>query len=164
GVSLPQRRTKEAAHSGRAERWSYACAMSAVRESFQRARRGDFARLFYDDLLAADPAIKRSFARTDFDAQRALLIHGIYSMLDYYEGKEIGKMAISRLAGTHGPRALNVTPAMYDQWLRSFQHAMALTDPEWSEQLASAWDTALQPAIERLKLPYREHHQARAPH
>lgn len=94
------------------------------------------------------------FASTNFESQRSLLIHGIFSMLDYSEGKEIGKLAIGRLAGTHGPTHMNVTPAMYDQWMRTFAVTIQATDPEWTPALAQQWEDALRPAIEALKAPH----------
>lgn len=128
--------------------------MWAVRESFQRAKHADFARAFYVHLLAADSTIERLFAKTHFESQHALLVHGIYSMLDFYEGKELGRMAITRLAKIHGPGALNVTPDLFDQWMRSFFVTMAVADPEWTPALAKNWEKALRPAIDALKAPY----------
>jgi hypothetical protein len=125
--------------------------MLEVRESFQRARRADFARLFYDDLLASDSLIRRSFEKTNFESQRSLLVHGIYSMLDFYEGKELGRMAIARLSKSHGPGQLDVSPAMFEQWMTTFHRTMAVSDPEWTDALSEKWERALRPAIEVLK-------------
>ncbi len=71
-------------------------------------------------------------------------------MLDYVEGKSVGKLALERLNQTHGPRGLQITPAMYRIWLDCFVGALRATDPEFSEELGQKWRSKLEPALERL--------------
>ena len=124
--------------------------MLAVRQSFIRAKHADFARHFYELLLASSPTIRSRFSKTNFETQRDLLIHGVYSMLDFAEGKALGGLAIERLSKTHGPQGWNVTPAMLEKWLSCFLMAMRTCDPEFSDELASAWRAALMPGLDRL--------------
>lgn len=124
--------------------------MQDVRRSFDRAKEHNFAKHFYDLFLASDPAIRAKFRNTNFDQQRALLIHGVYSMLDFAEGNSIGKLALTRLAVRHGPGGLNITRPMYDKWLECFLQALSLTDPELNPPLKERWLEALRPGIEHL--------------
>lgn len=129
--------------------------MQDVRRSFERARRADFALRFYELLLASDPSVKKKFERTNFTKQRELLIHGVYSMLDYAEGKVMGKMAMERLARLHDSRHMDIPPTMYDLWLEAFVDALGSADPEFDGVLEGRWRNALRPAIELMVKAYR---------
>ncbi len=130
--------------------------MSAVRQSFARARAAGFAARFYEIFLASDPAVRRKFERTDFTTQRGLLVHGIFSMLDYTEGKGMGKLAIARLAQSHGPRGLDIPSPMFEQWLVACLAALASTDPSWEKALEAEWRSALRPALDAMIAPHRK--------
>jgi hypothetical protein len=124
--------------------------MQDVRRSFDRAKERNFAKHFYDIFLTSDAAVRAKFRNTDFEQQRALLIHGVYSMLDFAEGNSMGKLALTRLAVRHGPGGLNVTRPMYEKWLECFVLALARTDPEFTPALKERWLASLRPAIEHL--------------
>lgn len=128
-------------------------AMQAVRSSFSRAKSAGFPQHFYKLLLAASPVIRSRFRNTNFAAQEALLVHGVYSLLDYAEGKTMGIMALDRLSSTHGPKGLDITRTMYAVWLDCFVEAIRATDPECNEDLVSQWRRTLSPALERLGRP-----------
>ena len=130
--------------------------MLAVRQSFNRAKHAGFAHHFYELLLASSPSIRSRFSQTQFEKQRELLIHGVYSMLDFAEGKALGTLAIERLSKTHGPHGWNVTPAMLDKWLSCFLMTLRACDPEFSEELATAWRAALVPGLERLGAAFKQ--------
>lgn len=124
--------------------------MQDVRRSFDRAKERNFAKHFYDLFLASDPAVRTKFRNTNFEQQRALLIHGVYSMLDFAEGHSLGKLALTRLAVRHGPGGLNIPRSMYEKWLECFLEALKLTDPELNPPLKARWREALTPGIEHL--------------
>ncbi len=124
--------------------------MQSIRDSFDRARQADFARRFYLMFLGSDASIRRKFEKTDFEQQRALLVHGVYSMLDYAEGRPLGKLALDRLAVRHGPGELDVIHAMYERWLACFLETLRVTDPAFDERLAEEWRAALRPGLDRI--------------
>jgi hypothetical protein len=125
--------------------------MRTIRQSFDRARRGRFAEHFYALLLEQSEAIRGTFRNTDFDRQRDLFVHGVYSILDYAEGKPLGRMAIERLAATHGPGGLRVGPAMLDTWTDCFIEALGQSDPELDDSLAKKWRETLAIALNRMR-------------
>jgi hypothetical protein len=129
--------------------------MHLVRLSFDRAKRNGFAERFYTVFLAADPAIRAKFRHTDFDRQRDLLIHGVYSMLDYEEERAMGKLALERLSKLHGRGRLDVPPWMYERWLECFIDTLWKVDPEMSATLATAWRRALTPGIALMTEAHR---------
>jgi hypothetical protein len=124
--------------------------MNAVRQSFDRAKQADFAAHFYHCFLASSAAVRKKFERTDFQRQRELLIHAVYSMLDYASGRSMGRLAIERLARLHDPDHLDIPDAMYELWLQAFIHALRRADPLFDETLADAWRKALRPAIDLM--------------
>jgi len=75
-------------------------------------------------------------------------------MLDYAEGKTMGRMAIERLARSHGPKELAVNNAMMTTWLDCFIEAMRVCDPEFNAELDVAWREALGPALTRFRAEY----------
>lgn len=121
--------------------------MADLRASFRRAQEGHFAARFYEEFLATDPAVRAKFAKTDFARQRDLLIHSVYSILDYAEEKPIGRMALDRLVRMHGPDGLDIPAYMYDLWQKSFLSALWKTDPEFHAALEQAWRDVLQPSL-----------------
>jgi hypothetical protein len=125
--------------------------LAAVRSSFRRAQEGDFARKFYELLLASDPGVRLKFANTDFTGQRELFTHGVYSMLDFAEGKALGKMALQRLAVLHARGNLDIPEYMYGLWAKCFIAALWQADPELNEDLAFAWMEVLQPSLDLLQ-------------
>ncbi|MBC7172414.1 MAG: globin [Polyangiaceae bacterium] len=125
-----------------------------IRESFDRARQAGFAERFYSRLLDADPAIRARFSKTDFQRQRELLTHAIYSMLDYAEGKAMGKMALERLAKLHEPTRLDIPPYMYDHWLRCFLATLGEADSQMNDELLASWRDALRPGIRLMTSTY----------
>ncbi len=129
--------------------------MQAVRLSFERAKRHSFPERFYESFLAAHPAIRAKFQRTDFDRQRELLVHGVYSMLDYAERTAMGRLALERLARLHSPGQLSIAPWMYRHWLDAFVATLWEVEPEMTDELALAWKDALRPGIQLMIDVYR---------
>lgn len=65
--------------------------MSEVTRSFNRVRNDGLAERFYEIFLEADPRIRPMFKNTDFKRQRDLLIHAIVMLIEYADGKPLGK-------------------------------------------------------------------------
>lgn len=124
--------------------------MADLRASFRRAQEGQFAARFYEEFLAIDPAVRAKFAQTDFARQQDLLTHSVYSMLDYAEGKPIGRMALDRLVRLHGPGGLDIPAYMYGLWQQCFVSALWKADPEFHASLEKAWREALAPSLELM--------------
>ncbi len=124
--------------------------MRDVRLSFDRARSAEFAKEFYATLLASDPRIRAKFERTNFAVQQEMLVHGVYALLDYVEGKAVGKMALERLARSHGPKKIGVTVDMYERWADAFLKTLRRTDPLYDDALDQRWRETIKPALETL--------------
>lgn len=125
-------------------------AVQPVARSFVRAKGEPLARTFYDAFLARDPEVRRLFAHTDFDRQRDLFLHGIYSLIDYARGGATGRMGIRRLSRIHGAGGMNITRRMYDLWIQCLLDALREHDPEWSPELRVRWEQVLRLGIDAM--------------
>lgn len=118
--------------------------------SFRRLRATDFPTRFYELLLESDPRIRAMFARTDFDKQRDLFMHGVHMLLEFGAGRPTGRMAIDRLSKMHGHAGLKIPPTLYAVWAKTLLDTAREFDPEWSEDVRSAWEMTLRPGIDQI--------------
>lgn len=115
--------------------------------SFRRLREQGFAARFYAELLQADPRIQPLFRHTDFRRQRELFEHGVLMAIDYAHGGALGGLALKRLATLHGPSGLAIPVDLFAVWRRIFLEVGGALDPQWSPELAAAWERALDAAL-----------------
>ena len=110
--------------------------------SFRRLRATGFPTRFYELLLESDPRIRAMFARTDFDKQRDLFMHGVHMLLEFGAGRPTGRMAIDRLSKMHGHAGLKIPPTLYAVW------AKTLLDT--AREFVTIPDEAIQPPPEGI--------------
>lgn len=128
--------------------------MSEVIDSYHRACTPAFAEKFYSIFLDADPRIRPLFKNTDFVKQKGLLLHGMFVLLQYADGKAVGEMAVKRLGELHSRRKMNITPDMYPIWVDCLIKALAENDPNFSPGLEAQWRRALQKGIDIMMTKY----------
>jgi hemoglobin-like flavoprotein len=132
-------------------------AVAIVKGSFTRCMGRDLIGHFYDIFLKSNPEIAPRFARTDFQAQRDLLKHGIHLAIMFTEGNPLGKKGLARIRKSHSKANLDIPPGLYRYWKSSFLRAVADLDPEFSEESRMAWDVVLQNAIDYIISGYHVH-------
>lgn len=125
--------------------------IESVADSYERVRGVEFARDFYRRFLAADDEVRLRFAKTDFDAQRELFLHGVFALIDFSRGRPLGKLALHRLAHKHGPGQLAIPSRLYDVWLTALLETLARSDPRWTPALREGWRAVLEPGIAVLR-------------
>lgn len=107
---------------------------------------------FYEIFLESHPAIKPMFAHTNFIRQKALLREGVSMMLLHLEGKLVGTMCLDRLAETHSPRRMNITPQLYQYWIDSLVKAVKECDAQCTPELEIAWRKALHTGVHYIAM------------
>jgi hemoglobin-like flavoprotein len=122
--------------------------MGDVMNSLLRIPEKQLAKRFYELLLDSDPRIKVLFSKTDFNKQTDLLIHGIIVLLEYADGKSMGKMAINRLGELHSRKRMNITPDMYPIWVNCLMKTVSEMDPEFTPELEDQWRKSLQKGLD----------------
>jgi len=128
--------------------------MNGVIGSYHRTCTPAFVEKFYSIFLDADPRIRPLFKNTDFEKQKRLLLHGIFVLLKYAEGKAVGELAIDRLGELHSRNKMDIKPDMYPIWVDCLMKALAEKDPKFSPGLEAKWRHALQKGIDIMKTKY----------
>lgn len=116
-----------------------------VQESFARClSTGKLLDRFYEIFLESHPDIKPMFAKTDFAKQKGLLRNGLNTMISYSRGTGIAESALKRLGRMHGPSQLDIAPGLFKYWIDSILATVEELDPEFDDETAEAWRTAMQ--------------------
>ena len=121
-------------------------------ESLRRCGREAFFHSFYQRLLASDPSIPLKFARTDFDNQNKLLLHGLGLLLVY--AKHDNPALLDRIAERHGRNDLDIAPSLYPLFVDSLVATVHEHDPEASAEVERAWRLTLAPGIAFMTARY----------
>jgi hemoglobin-like flavoprotein len=129
-------------------------AVEIVKSSFTRCMGKDLIGHFYDIFLKSNPQIAPRFARTDFQAQKDLLKHGIHLAIMFAQENPLGKKGLARIRKSHRKANLDIPPVLYPCWKSSFLRAVSDLDPEFSEESRKAWDVVLQNAIDYISSGY----------
>jgi len=131
-------------------------AIQTARDSLTRCKRDPgFLKRFYELFIEESPEIQEKFANTDLERQRKVLSDSLFLMLTA-SGTKMGfaHRELEKLAKRHSRAQLDVKPEWYDLWLDCLLKSVAEFDPEYSEELDTAWRESLRDGIELLKLGY----------
>jgi hemoglobin-like flavoprotein len=110
----------------------------------------DFLGSFYQEFFKTCPDARALFSHTDFDRQTRLLQHAIGLLIAFPNEPVDGPSVLDRLAAKHGPKGLNIQPSWYPLFLDSLVRTVARHDPEFSTEIAQAWQDALTPGIDYM--------------
>jgi hemoglobin-like flavoprotein len=121
-----------------------------VMESYRRVQNKGFAERFYQIFLPADPRFNSLFQKTDFARQKELLMHGIFSLLEYAQGSATGSLAIKRLGTLHSRNRMNISADMYPIWIDCLVKTVGELDPKFNRGLEKDWREAVQKGIDAM--------------
>lgn len=126
---------------------------SLARVSNQEIGGLDFLEYFYQIFKDASPHIAELFANTSIKAQKELLKKSLTELLRFYSEKKVNQhlLAIGQL---HSEGALNISPSLYDLWLKTLMSAVKKYDPEFYPKVELAWRVTLSPGIAYMKFAY----------
>lgn len=108
---------------------------------------------FYADFLSASPFIKERFEQTDMSAQRTMLHDSLLLLIEFNRTRSADRR-LRQLAEVHSRRGQDIPPEFYDLWLTSLVKAVAVHDPEFSDDVELAWRIALMPGITFMRFCY----------
>jgi hemoglobin-like flavoprotein len=115
-----------------------------------------FLAAFYDRFLGSSEEVREKFRAVDMKRQARVLEDSLYVVANAVQGEE-GSLArgdLPRLAERHSRRDLDVRPELYDVWARCLVETAREHDPEWSEDVATAWRETLAFGVEFLRRRY----------
>jgi hemoglobin-like flavoprotein len=125
--------------------------VQGVRASFGRClKEEDFIPSFYATLWGRDPEIRRRFRGADMDRQHQVMRDAITALIMFAGGSQIARMALDRLAKSHAPSGHDVSAHQFELFGDTLVSCVAERDPQWSEELAQQWRTALAPGLSLL--------------
>ncbi len=121
-------------------------ATDLVQESFARCNLKDnFIDRFYENFLSSNDMFAEMFAHTNFDQQKDLLRRGISMMILFADGNPVGRIAVERLAESHGKNKMAIPRDLYNYWIDALVKTVAEIDSKWEPGLEKAWrDTMTQ--------------------
>ena len=111
----------------------------------------DFLSLFYELFLASSPKVRDKFAATDFAKQKAVLQSSLTLMLRAATEEDAGLPTyLDDLAHRHGASGMGIGAELYDLWLDQLLVAVKVCDPEWTPEVAAAWEQIMTVGIRYL--------------
>lgn len=126
---------------------------SYARVGARDLKESGFFDAFYRHFIQSSPEIAEKFKGTDMTRQREMLRmsldHMIYFAIDKEETEEI-----ARIAASHAKSQADIPARLYDLWLESLLRTVREFDPEYNEEIESAWREGLRPAIEYMVRRY----------
>jgi hemoglobin-like flavoprotein len=114
---------------------------------------GGFFDAFYKNFIETSPEVAEKFIGTDMQRQREMLRmsldHMVYFAIDREETSDIASVA-----EVHAKSQSDIAEHLYELWLDSLLTTVSRFDPEYDEQVDTAWREALAPAIEYMQGRY----------
>ncbi|HZI22776.1 MAG TPA: globin [Gemmatimonadales bacterium] len=130
-------------------------AMALAKSSYERCCEvPDFFQTFYRNFLAACPAARPLFARTDFGRQDKLLRHAVGLLLIFPNQPPGEPSLLARLAERHSRRDLNIDPGLYRPFIDSLIDTVRQVDRECTPAVEQAWRTTVALGVEYMKARY----------
>jgi hemoglobin-like flavoprotein len=111
---------------------------------------------FYDRFLASSDEVREKFGGVDMKRQARVLEDSLYVVAVAVQG-EAGSLArgdLPRIAERHSRRDLDIHPELYDLWVRCLVEAAREHDPQWSDDVATAWRQTLAFGVEYMRRRY----------
>jgi len=107
----------------------------------------EFLDRFYEKFIRSHPDVAPMFVHTDMAKQKALLRHGLGSIVMYASGKLSATTILKRIGKSHaGP--IRVDRALYPFWVESLVATVAEIDPKFSPEVEAAWRKICKRAID----------------
>jgi hemoglobin-like flavoprotein len=114
-----------------------------------------FAERFYQLFLARSKKVALKFEHTDFERQRVALQRSLDLMLKAARnGDEALESYLGPLAERHGSRGLDIGAELYDEWLDSLLAAVREFDPQYTDEIRDAWESAMMIGISYMLSRY----------
>jgi hemoglobin-like flavoprotein len=113
-----------------------------------------FLERFYERFMATSPEVTAKFADTDFQRQRTMLRRSLHLIALASAGDPDGLAELNARAETHSRAKLDIPPHLYDLWLQALIETARDSDPDWTEDIETAWRQILGIAIRHMIRQY----------
>lgn len=126
---------------------------SLARISGKKIEGQSFLDYFYKIFLESSEAVREKFKDTDLEFQSKMLKKSISVQVHFYISKKVSS-DLYCIGQSHNKDNLNISPDMYDLWIRKLTEAVAKYDSEFSPRVELAWHIILAPGIAFMKYSY----------
>lgn len=124
-------------------------------ESLNRCCRDEgFLPRFYQLFMESSEEIRFRFRNTDFKKQNGMLLRSLQLSVSATDGEQEGLRELNERAETHDRSHLNIRPELYQHWLKAIMATASEYDPEWNDEIESAWQKILGFVIRHLSSRY----------
>ena len=97
---------------------------SLARMEREEAEKSEFIDHFYDSFLGSSAEIGEKFAKTDMDHQKQMLRDSFKLVLSFSTRRRSNE-ELERIARRHDHSELDISPALYSEWLDSLVESVA---------------------------------------
>ena len=125
-------------------------------DSLERCLRdGRLFERFYELFLASSEEVREKFRNTDFRRQRRMLQSSFYMLVEYMAlGWPECEAYLERIAAAHSKHGRDISPHLYDLWLKCLLSAARECDERYSPEIEAAWRYVMDAGIGFLKARY----------
>lgn len=113
-----------------------------------------FLERFYEIFLASHPAIKDSFANTNFEKQLMALKNGLNMAILYAEGDTLAEDVLKQIQVTHNRTHMAIDPKLYPHWSGSLMKTIEEFDERLNEETKVLWEYVLKTSIDYIVSEY----------
>lgn len=112
-----------------------------------------FFATFYDAFVSDSAEAAEKFRNVDMQKQqehlRKSLDHMVFFSIDRQATEEM-----LRIAAIHSKSGNDIRPELYERWLDSLVRTVRAFDPEFDDEVETAWRVVLAPGISYMQLQY----------
>ena len=83
-----------------------------------------------------------------------MLLRSLQLSVSATDGEQEGLRELNERAETHDRSHLNIRPELYQHWLKAIMATASEYDPEWNDEIESAWQKILGFVIRHLSSRY----------
>ena len=99
---------------------------------------GEFFAVFYGRFIACSSLVEEKFRHIDMEAQKEMLKQSLLVLLEICSTRQIPDR-MREIARKHDRKHADITPDLYDLWLRCIIETAKEFDPEFDERVELAW-------------------------
>jgi hemoglobin-like flavoprotein len=116
-----------------------------------RRGKGDiFFDKFYNRFIASSPKVKEKFKDTDMSKQKRMLQQSLFQLLTFFTTKRDSDY-IRQIAAIHSKKERDISPELYELWLKSLLCTVEELDPNYNPDVGLAWKMILSMGITYMK-------------
>ena len=126
--------------------------LTTFRESLERCQANPhFLNQFYNNFVIANPVVRDKFANTNMEDQKMMLHASLYMIALATQGNHAASHYLDNIAKRHSSTDLDISTELYGLWLETLLQTVSEIDPDFNEEVRSAWNDVMQFGIDYMQ-------------